>query len=107
VLTTQGEAVIRLILSDERPSVFPPKELLTMQLDSIRQRGFGFFPYHALLPADPRGANPFDSWNLEAYGATFVLESYIRKEWTPYFDVVAYEVAPDGWQDFVILRRRL
>jgi hypothetical protein len=106
VLTTQGEEVMRLILNGEREGVFPPSELLRTQVETIRQSGFGFFPYRRLVPADPDASNPFESWDLETYGAAFVLESYISEKWTRYFDLLAYEVAPDGWQDFVVLRRR-
>ena len=105
VLTTHGEEVIRLLLTGERDVGVPSKERLAKEVDRIRARGFGFFPYERLKLRDARNQNAFEDWDLAAYGIAFVLESYVREHWTEYFDVVDHRPAPDGWQDFVTLRR--
>jgi len=105
VLTTQGMKVMQLISNGERDGVFPGRAVLTPAVSGIVSRGFGFFPYRHLEPADPQAANPFKSWDLESYGAAFVLDPYVRKNWTRWFDLVDHAPAPDGWQDYVVLRR--
>jgi SAM-dependent methyltransferase len=106
VLTTQGQEVMRRILAGECESQFPPTAVLRPALERIQSTGFGFFPYRTLQPSDDKNRNAFAQWNLNAYGSTFILETYVRSRWSQFFDVVSYLPAPDGWQDFVTLRRR-
>jgi hypothetical protein len=47
----------------------------------------------------------FRAWDLEDYGSTFILEPYIRRHWLARFELLAIHESPDGWQDYVVLRR--
>jgi SAM-dependent methyltransferase len=45
--------------------------------------------------------------NRDLYGITFTSEDYVHRQWSQYFEVIAYWPAGlDDWQDVVILRRR-
>jgi hypothetical protein len=47
-----------------------------------------------------------DSLGREEYGSTIIFEPYVRARWSELFEVVAFDEAPDDWQDYVVLRRR-
>ena len=106
VLTVQGEEVARRIMAGELNDPSLPSEVLGASLETIRQRGFGFFPYRKLKHRDGRNIQAFADWDLESFGNTFILQPYVEEHWTRDFELVDYRPAPDGWQDYVVLRRR-
>ena len=69
------------------------------------ERGFAFFPYRTLTLGDRRNQKHYDTWDLAEYGLAFVLEKYVRREWATLFEVVQVREAPDGWQDYIVLRK--
>jgi len=83
----------------------PSSKDLQRDLPEIERTGFAFYPYRQLKFDDFRNQQHFDEWDLETYGSCFIMESYIRKQWTDLFQVVSWHAAPDDWQDYVILAR--
>jgi len=67
----------------------------------LQAEGFGFLPYPTTDQDDLlEGPRPGD------YGMAFVLSDYVRRRWLDLFELVALHEAPQGWQDYVVLRRR-
>ena len=56
-------------------------------------------------PRTPRNQAYVDRLDEWVYGSAFILEPYIRAQWTKEFEVVAHYKALDAWQDYTILRR--
>lgn len=105
VLTVAGKRVLEEILSGRRDEGRPSATEVRAKLYNIEQVGFHFFPYEAIDTQDPRTHHHFDSWDLQEYGLTFILEPYIRSRWSQLFHIITVDVAPDDWQDYVVMRR--
>lgn len=106
VLTTGGCRLVEHFLEGVTHDPIPSAAALKARLPELEERGFLFFPYEKLECPDPRNVEFFEAWDLEAYGMTFVLESYVREHWLEHFELLAHRAAPDDWQDYVVLRRR-
>ncbi len=106
VITLQGQYIVDLVCSGERDLGCPSRKELQKSLQELNSKGFLFFPYKSLGSTDKRNAEHFAKWDLQQYGTTFVLESYVQKHWSEMFTIVAHHSAPDEWQDFVVLRRK-
>lgn len=91
VISTHGEEAMRLYADGQRPGLHPPADVVAAQTGVMKQHGFSFIPYPGATPDRP-------------YGTAFLGESYIRQRWGELFTVVAFHAAPDGWQDFTVLR---
>lgn len=105
-LTTGGRRLVEHFLAGEQDDPVPSPSALEARLGELEERGFLFFPYEKLECPDPRNVEFFEAWDLESYGMTFVLESYVREHWLDSFELVAHRDAPDDWQDYVVLRRK-
>ena len=105
VVTVQGSHVVEAILENRWQGGFPPANKLRSSLGEIAERGFGFFPYGALLFPDSQRTY-VDALGREEYGSTFILERYVRSHWSELFEIVTFDEAPDAWQDYVVLRPR-
>jgi SAM-dependent methyltransferase len=104
VLTVHGQHVVDEVLAGRAlPRL---REPLAAREPELRRRGFAFLPYGALDLRQAGNDRFFESWDLERYGDTFILEPYVRERWAERFEVVALVPAPDAWQDYVILRTR-
>ncbi|MBI1388413.1 MAG: methyltransferase domain-containing protein [bacterium] len=99
-LTVQGRAVAEAVLSGAANLGVPSRETLRGGLARLEESGFLFYPYQALGETDARELDP------ARYGNAFILKPYIERRWTEAFDLADYLPAPDGWQDYVILKRR-
>ncbi len=101
VITLMGRRVIQLWVRGETYVSFPPPEVLLEDLPNLEDKGYLYYPY-------PPGneAVPEEDKDAGLYGMTFILESYVRENWLDLFELVSFEEAPQGWQDFVVLRRR-
>jgi len=79
---------------------------LRKRRSELEDRGFLFVPYRTLRFDETENSRFFESWDLDAYGNTFIAESYVRAHWSDLFEILGYYEAPDDWQDLVVLRRR-
>jgi len=48
---------------------------------------------------------PEEDWQEGLYGMAFITDDYVRERWSELFEVVEIRFAPQGWQDYVALRR--
>jgi len=106
VLTTMGRNCLEEFADGRRPNDIPSAEQAAADLEECERAGFRYYPYGELKWGEPGNDEFFGSWDLEQYGSTFILPSYVRQRWTDLFDLVAIHEAPDQWQDYVILKRR-
>lgn len=106
VLTVHGRHVVEDLAGGRRPHEIPGPGALAKRRAELEATGFAFFPYERLRFRDRENQRHFESWDLNRYGTTFILEPYIREHWTEHFELVALHEAPDDWQDYVVLRRR-
>jgi SAM-dependent methyltransferase len=105
VLTIQGRRVIDKMIARGSPSDIPSSAELRRDLPRILKDGLAFYPFRKLTLQNERNQQHFDEWDLEQYGSTFILPHYVHDRWTDLFDVVSLHLAPDDWQDYVVLRR--
>ena len=106
VLTTAGRKVIEKVISGQVDMGRPSSDELQARIEEMELNGYLFFPYENINSRDSRNRSLFKEWDLEKYGNSFILESYIRNSWTDIFDLIEFHPAPDDWQDFVVLKRR-
>src|SRR5262245_52352300 len=104
VLTVQGRRVIDLMVERRWKSDVPSSSDLLRELPKIEREGFAFYPYERLDFDDLQNREHFAKWDLKEYGSCFIMENYVRSQWTGLFEVVSWRAAPDGWQDYVVLR---
>ena len=105
VLTTMGRNCLQQYASGKRLDEAPSASQVAADLTECERTGFLFYPYGALNFGESSNAAFFDSWDLDQYGSTFILPTYVREHWVDVFQLVAIHEAPDRWQDYVILRR--
>lgn len=106
VLTVQGRRVIAEYVAGMRKGDFPTAEMVREDETLIEETGFYFYPYSKLHPDIKKNKAHWNAMDLEGYGMTFILESYIRKNWLELFNLLAFHESPDEWQDYVVLLRR-
>lgn len=104
VLTVHGRHVVAEVLGGR--ALPGAREGLARQRAALESRGFAFVPYEKLGWRNEQNEAFFADWDLSTYGDSFILETYVRQQWTRWFDVVEWVPAPDAWQDYVVLRRR-
>lgn len=105
-ITVQGRHVVEKMTHGCRRVDASLSRALRKRQTELEERGFLFVPYRRLAFEDQENSRFFESWDLENYGETFILESYIREHWSDLFEITAYHEAPDDWQDLVVLRPR-
>lgn len=106
VLTTMGQHALEDFANGGRPGLWPSAEVVSEDLEECQKTGFRFYPYEKLDWGEESNDEFFKSWDLGEYGSTFILPSYVEKNWLDLFDLVAIHEAPDDWQDYVVLKRR-
>jgi SAM-dependent methyltransferase len=106
VLTVMGLHCARLVRDGALPLPHPAPEAMRAAFPRLEAGELLYFPYERLEFRHEANRAHFAEWDLMAYGSTYLAEPYVRRHWTEWFDVVAYDLAPDGWQDYVTLRRR-
>lgn len=98
VLTVQGRNVVDSILRGDTELRIPTAEQLRADLPRLERGELVFYPYDFTfdsLPAD-----------MPSHGMTYAFEPHVRAHWADLFEIVDYREAADGWQDYVLLRRR-
>jgi SAM-dependent methyltransferase len=105
VLSLHGRNAVDFFLGGKILCENPTPAELAAEQKELERRGFLFFRFPNLTTGAPGEA---EAWNidLDLYGNTFILRHYVEKQWTKDLEIVSYDEAPDGWQDFVTLRRR-
>lgn len=102
VLTVQGRNCFEMFCREERSlSGLPAADRLRQDEAALERTGFQHYESDFALPwmsEEESGAH--------TYGMTFILEHYIREHWQTLFELVSFHEAPQGWQDYVILRSR-
>jgi len=105
VFTVMGRRCVDAYL-EGREGERPRSDELRAELDRLEESGFLFFPYETLRTAEKSTKTYYETLDLDQYGSTFILESFIRDEWLDAFELRSFRAAPDGWQDYVVLQRR-
>lgn len=106
VATYLGARVVERWTAGEAPGGSPKPEDLQEELPRLREEGSLYFiskPFESAHPENAQWARHEDASEL---GTTFLTREYVERAWTRAFDVVEILEAPDGWQDYVVLRRR-
>ena len=106
VLTVHGRHVVEAIVGGRALAGTRTAAGIRALRPALESEGFAFVPYGELTFAHGANTSFFQTWDLELYGDAFILESYVRRRWAEFFDVVAHVEAPEEWQDYVVLRRR-
>lgn len=106
VLTVHGQRAIARWLSGDVASTTPDAKTLRRDLPRLEREGFLFYPFGALDSVHDANERYWDSMDRSLYGNVFLTRAHIAREWLHQFELVAYEEAPDDWQDYVVLRRR-
>lgn len=106
VLTVHGRRVVEEIVSERVLVGSRTAARLRPLVPTLASAGFAFVPYENLTLTHGENTSFFQSWDLDLYGDAFILESYVRRHWAEFFEVVAHLEAPEEWQDYVVLRRR-
>lgn len=108
VLTTQGRNCARRFAeADVANLAVPTPQRMRADLPRLERDGFLF--YRIVEESEQLDTKEREQWDIvdpALYGMTFILEPYIRKRWTEYFELVDLIEAPLDWQDYVVLRRR-
>jgi SAM-dependent methyltransferase len=107
VITVMGLHCARLVKDGLREFAHPKSTAMQAAFSLLEAGEFLFFPYRRLTFAHQENQDHFDKWDLRDYGSTYVPEAYIQRRWKSWFDVVSWQAAPNGWQDYVVLRRRV
>ena len=105
MITVMGSHCARLVRDQLRVFPHPEPAVMLEAFPRLEAGAFLFFPYGSLTFHHQSNNEHFSKWDMSAYGSTYVPEAYIRQHWKQWFDVVSWQQAPDGWQDYVTLRR--
>lgn len=106
VLTTMGVHCAQVVAEGKREHPHPDPAVMEEHLPRLEAGEFLFFPYRQLSFQHRQNEAHFSEWDLQQYGTTYLSEAYIRRRWSDWFDVVAFDPAADDWQDYVVLKRR-
>jgi SAM-dependent methyltransferase len=110
VLTTHGARVEQIVREGSAPHL-PSADLVFAAQNANAEGDYCFVPDEAQRGLARRaarraraalGAAPVQHAD---YGISIIRESYVRRRWTQLFELVEYLAAPDGYQDYVVLRR--
>lgn len=101
-----GACAVQRWLSADAPSTNPTPHELRRELARLRDEGALHFPAPPPESAWPENAAWVRTADLAALGSCFLTREYVERAWTRRFSVIELLEAPDGWQDYAILRRR-
>jgi SAM-dependent methyltransferase len=105
-LTKMGQNCFDLYSTGQRPKSHPYPDQLEGKQAVLDKDGFVFVPLERANFSSPESRDYFATVDLEQYGGTFISDTYVRRVWSEFFDVVEIYDAPDKWQDIVVLKRR-
>lgn len=106
VVSFFGARVIERWTGGEAPGGVPSPEALSEELSRLREEGSLFFVVPPCVSAHPENAVWALREDASMLGVTFLTREYIERAWTRSFELLKIVEAPDGWQDYAILRRR-
>ncbi len=100
-----GACAVQRWLSADSPSSAPTADELRRELVRLRDEGVLYFPAPSPESAWPENAAWVRSADPSMLGTCFLTREHVERSWTRRFSVVEILEAPDGWQDYAILRR--
>lgn len=100
-----GSRAIQRWLSDESPASSPTPAVLRGELARLREEGALFFPAPPAETQLPENLAWARSVDASLQGTCFLTRERVERTWTRRFSLVEILEAPDGWQDYAILRR--
>lgn len=106
VLTIHGAHAVQRWLAGNTPSPYPTQQMLAKSLPALEKKGYLFYAFTRMDSPHAVNEKYWGAYDLSLYGNTFITRGYIEKNWLRDFELVALHAAPDGWQDYVVLRRR-
>lgn len=105
-LTFHGRRAIERWLDGTAPSTTPSAERLRGDLVKFADEGYLFYEFGRMDSPHASNEEHWKKLDRALYGNTFLTRSFVEREWTRHFELVALHPAPDDWQDFAVLRRR-
>ena len=87
------------------PASSPTPAVLRSELARLREEGALFFPAPPAETQLPENLAWARSLDASLQGTCFLTRERVERTWTRRFSLVEILEAPDGWQDYAILRR--
>jgi SAM-dependent methyltransferase len=107
VLTTHGATCVKLWMEDKVGGLLVPSPAqIRADLPKFEKRGYLYYSFEGTTPKFEENQEFWERQKPDLFGQAFLSKQYIAEHWLDLFELVAHEDAPEGWQDFVILRRR-
>ena len=106
VVSYFGARVVERWVGGEAPGGSPKPETLQEDLPRLREEGALYFVLPPCMSAHPENVDWARHEDASQLGVTFLTREFIERAWTRSFELLEILEAPDGWQDYAILRRR-
>jgi SAM-dependent methyltransferase len=101
-----GTHAVQRWIQGDTPSTAPSPAELRAELPRLRAEGHLFFAAPPIEASCEENLAWAASVNSQRVGTTFLQPEFVAREWTSSFTLLAHVEAPDGWQDYAVLRRR-
>lgn len=101
-----GAHAVQRWIQGNTPSQSPSVEELRSALPRLRAEGQLFFGSPPIEPSCKENRAWAATVDPQRTGTTFLQPEFVAREWTRSFTLLAHVEAPDGWQDYAVLRRR-
>ena len=95
VLTVQGPTLFDTTTKGPTHGLVPSAARARADRGRLIEQGFLLYSDRELLQKSTN----------EAYGSTWITPDYIRRSWARIFEIITVLEAPDGHQDYIVLRR--
>ncbi len=101
-----GSHAVQRWIQGDSPSTAPTPAELRAELPRLRAEGQLFFPSPPIESSWEQNLAWAASLDTQHTGTTFLQPEFVAREWARAFTLLAHVEAPDGWQDYAVLRRR-